>query len=136
MEAGGGKGVLGTGVGNFGTSAWLGGEEGVGGQGGQGGPVGLVLSEREKAAMAINVLKEILGEDVGNLEDLVYGRLPPEKAPTPPASPTEQQRAERFVNLLKQQERLRKGVEEEKGRLEKARAEVRRKRGWVIWKRS
>ena len=128
VEAGGGKGVPGAGVGSFGISAWLG-EGGNGGLEGGGArqephAVGLVVTEREKAAMALNVLREILGEDMGNLEDRVFGKLPPEKAPTPPSSPTEQQRAEKYVNLLRQHERLMKGVEEGKGRLEKARAEV------------
>ena len=103
-----------------------------GGNGGLGGvgsgqaphPVGLVVTEREKAAMALGVLREILGEYMGNLEDRVFGKLPPEKAPTPPSSPTEQQRAERYVNLLRQHERLMKGVGEGKGRLDKAKAEV------------
>ena len=131
VEGGGGKGVPGAGVGSFGTSAWLGegGSGGLGGVGVGGGgqvphPVGLVVNERERAAMALGVLKEILGEDMGNLEERVFGKLPPAKAPTPPASPTEQQRAERFVNLLRQHDRLVKGVGEGKVRLDKAKAEV------------
>ena len=131
VEAGGGKGVPGAGVGSFGASIWLGegGNGGLGGVGGGGGgqaphPVGLVANERERATMALGVLKEILGEDMGNLEERVFGKLPLAKAPTPPASPTEQQRAERYVNLLRQHDRLVKGVGEGKVRLDKAKAEV------------
>ena len=61
---------------------------------------------------------------MGNLEELVQGKLPPEKAPTPLPSPTEQQRAERFLTLLQQEGRLKKAVEDGKGRLDKARAKV------------
>ena len=103
VNTGGGRGNLGGGNVGAATSAWLSG----GGMGGVGGgprqeplPAGPVLSGRERAVLALDVPKEILGDEVGNLEELIRGKLPPEKAPTPPPSPTEQQRAERFLTPL------------------------------------
>ena len=98
VQAGGGRKTPGGGVGGFATSAWLSG----GGDGGLGGEVRreplLVMSDRDKAVMALEVLKTLLGDEVGNLEALVRGKLPPEKTPTPPPSPTEQQFKKKRTN--------------------------------------
>ena len=52
-------------------------EEGSGGLGGgprqEPLPAGPVLSEREKAVRALDVLKTLLGDEVGNLEEFVQG---------------------------------------------------------------
>ena len=87
-------------------------------------PVGRFLTEREKVVMVLDVMMAILGEEVGNLEEMVKSKLPPEKAPTPPKSPTEQQRIAKDLEMLNQQEKLEKEVGEGKNRLDKARTKV------------
>ena len=74
---------------------------------------------------ATEVLKTFMGSEVGNsLEVLVPGNLPPEVDPTPPPSPTEQQRVHRYGVLLEQEARLLKGAEEGRVRVERARTKV------------
>ena len=104
--------VPGGGIGTFGVNAWLDGGGGRVRGGGEGNrtplPVGEVMSDRDKALEAMVLLKELLGEDIGNsMEELVREHLPPAEAPVPHPSPTEHQ-----------QDRLEKGVQEGRERVE------------------
>ena len=115
-------------VGNLGTSAWLdgGGERPLGGEGRRTPvAVGAVMTDREKALKAMEVLKTVLGESAGNSrEELVREQIPPAAEPVPPASPTEYQRVLRLGTLLNQETQLKKGLEEGRERVEKAKAKV------------
>ena len=62
-----------------------------------------MLSDREKARKAVEVLEEILGALVGtSMEELVLGHLPPKVERAPPCS-TEFERVAMLANLMGRQ---------------------------------
>ena len=95
-------------------------------------PVGEVLSDRERAPKARDVLRGILEEAVGtSMERLVLEHLPPAAEPVPPPSPTEYQRVVRLGHLLDQRAKLEKGLGEGRVRVEKAKARALEEEGKV-----
>ena len=104
-----------------------------GGKGRQGGdgrqdplPPGQVVSDRDKILSVVEVLKTLLGSEVGSsMDELLKDRLPPEPVPAPPKSPTEQERARKYGQLLDQEMRLKEGFVDGRGRLDRAKEKVR-----------
>ena len=88
-------------------------------------PVGVVMTDRDKVLQAMDIMKGVLGEEVGAaVNNLVQGHLPP-KPPTPtPPSPTEAERFEKLAEFARKKEGLEKKVEATKVRLVRGREKV------------
>ena len=120
-----GGGLMGGGGGgdNGNAFAWLGGGGGVGNP----LPPGMVVSERDRYQVCVDLLKGLLKEG-REMEDYVKfweERLPAKPAPAPVKTPTEAQRAEVFAQLTKRQDGLLRRVKDGQGRVEAAREKVR-----------
>ena len=106
--------VPGTGVGNFGARVRFEEEPGAGGGLPEGGgesreplSVGGVLSERDQALQAIQVLKGIFGPGVEDqMQGLLQGHLPPKAESPAPASSTEEERIAQLNDLMGKRTKL------------------------------
>ena len=88
-------------------------------------PPGRVLSQREQALGALNALIQVLGPEIGpQVKGLVEGLLPQKPASPVPTTPTHAEVVTRLHELYDSEKKVDKKVEEAKGRLETARAQV------------
>ena len=117
-------GALGGGVGSGVGNSWLEGGGWVHGGTEERSPLppGLVVSDCDQALQAVIFLKRYIPQNLFNsFDELLRDHIPQ----VPPAhTPTERQRAEHFARLTAEQEKLTKRLQEEKERIERARAKL------------